>query len=283
MDIISKLKNQTEHLRPSEKKVANIILADLNFAANASIGDLAEKANVSHASITRLAKAIGCTNVRDFKVQIAKSLAIAERFTSNEPVRKKEIPEIYNSIIRSLEHNAGLIDEATITRAVNIIAKTKHALIYGVGGGSTIMSKEFHNRIFRLGVYSNAYSDPMLMRMTASNISKGDCVICLSLGGYSPDVEAAALIAKEYDAVIISICPEGSLSKISDIHIPIEIKETEYIFKPSTSRYVMMAVIDIIASELAVKNQKKSRDKLRRLKHHLDKHRPGPDRLPLGD
>jgi len=82
---------------------------------------------------------------------------------------------------------------------------------------------------------------------------------------------------------VVAICPEGDLSKIADVHLPIEIKETEYIFKPSTSRYVMMAAIDILATELAVKNQRKSREKLRRLKAHLDEHRAGPDRLPLGD
>ena len=35
--------------------------------------------------------------------------------------------------------------------------------------------------------------------------------------------------------------------------------------------------------QIAVLNQRKSREKLRRIKHELDEHRHGPERLPLGD
>ena len=57
----------------------------------------------------------------------------------------------------------------------------------------------------------------------------------------------------------------------------------------------MMAAIDILSSELAMKNQRTSREKLRRLKTHLDAHRAQHSsnnrdvideqlhRLPLGD
>lgn len=283
MDIVSKINSQLAHLRPSEQKIARLILTDVGYAASTSINELAEKAGVSHASITRLARALDCTNVREFKLKLAQSHALEERFTSDKTVEKKEIPEIYHSIIRALEHNADHITQKMLANAVELISQARHVLIFGVGGGSTVLAQECHNRLFRLGVLSNAYSDPMLMRMTASNIDKHDVVLCLSLSGYSPDVEKSAQIAKQYGANIIAICPEGDLSKLADVHLPIEIKETEYIFKPSTSRYVMMAAIDILATELAVKNQRKSREKLRRLKSQLDEHRGGPDRLPLGD
>ncbi len=36
------------------------------------------------------------------------------------------------------------------------------------------------------------------MRMTAASVDKGDVVLCLSLSGYSPEVEAAVQIAKDY-------------------------------------------------------------------------------------
>ncbi len=283
MDIISRINIQLPHLRLSEQKVAKLILEDIQYASQASINDLASKAKVSHACITRLSKALDCENVRDFKLQLAQAHALQERFTSNKMLARKDIPEIYHAIIRSLEHNATLISDQTVSAAVELIAKANHVLIFGVGGGSTVLAQECHNRLFRLSVHSNPYSDPMLMRMTASNIDKNDVVICLSLGGYSPDVEAAAKIAQGYGGHVVAICPEGDLAEVADIHMPIEIKETEYIFKPSTSRYVMMAAIDILATELAVKNQRKSREKLRRLKAHLDEHRAGPDRLPLGD
>ncbi len=283
MDIVPRIKERLQYLRAAEKKVALFILENLVFSANAPIAELAEKIEVSAASITRLAKALDCKNVRELKLKLAQSAAVGERFISDKLIEKKSIPTIYRSIHEILELNTGLISEATIEKVGKLIANAEQVLIYGVGGGSRISSQEFQYRLFRLDVKSNAYSDPVLMRMTAAAVDPGDMVICLSLSGESPDVYAAANIAKEYGAKVVSICPKGTLAKRADFHLEIKTDESDYIFKPSAARYVMLATIDILASEVAVKNQRKSREKLRRLKHHLDEYRPGAKRYPLGD
>ncbi|GGO70080.1 MurR/RpiR family transcriptional regulator [Bowmanella pacifica] len=283
MDIVSRINSRLAHLRPSEQKVARFILDDLTFAASAPINELADKAGVSHASITRLARALECTNVRQLKMLLAQSAAVGERFINNKPVDRKDIPAIYQAIHEILDLNAGLISDSDLQSASQFVTQADHVLIFGVGGGSTVMAQECHNRLFRLEVKSNAYSDPMMMRMTASTVNKDDVLICLSLSGVSPDVQSAAQISQEYGAQVVAICPDGPLAKIADIHLPIQTREADYIFNPSASRYVMLAAIDMLASEVAVKNQRKSREKLRRLKHHLDEHRRGSERLPLGD
>ncbi|GGD59934.1 MurR/RpiR family transcriptional regulator [Lacimicrobium alkaliphilum] len=283
MDIVSRIQNQLSHLRPAEQKVARYILKDINFAASASINELAASAKVSHASITRLAQALDCKNVRELKMLLAQSAAVGERFIADEPVSRQEIPPVYQAIQDILDINAGLISDQDIQSAGQLLTRAGHVLVFGVGGGSTFMAQECQNRLFRLEVKSNAYSDPMLMRMSAATVNKDDAVLCLSLSGVSPDVMASALIAKEYGAHLLAICPEGPLADVADLHLPIKTQEAEYIFNPSASRYAMLAAIDVIAGEVAVVNQRKSREKLRRLKHHLDEHRKGSERLPLGD
>ncbi len=283
MDILARIEQRIAHMPPSEQKVAELIKNDLENTAQMAIHQLADKVGVSHATITRLAKTLDCQNVRDLKLQLAQAAAVGKRFNQSAPLDKKDIPAIYQSIHDILSLNAGLLTDDLVQQASQLITQAGHCLIFGVGGGSTIMAQECHNRLFRLSVKSNAYSDPMLMRMTAATVNIDDVVICLSLSGESPDVNAAASIAKEYGAKVIAICPQSELSNIADVHLPIKTQEVDYIFKPSASRYVMMAAIDILASEVAVKNQRKSREKLRRLKLQLDEHRSGDDRSPLGD
>lgn len=289
MDIVNSIKEGLGHFSPAEEKVARFILSDLNFAANAAINELADKAQVSHATITRLAKTLHCVNVREFKLKIAQSAAVGERFTNEDAVEKHDISHVYQSVNDILNLNSGLIKDDIVTAVSEIICSAKHCLIFGVGGWSSLMAHECHNRFFRLGIHSNSHSDPMMMRMTAATVDKDDVVICLSLGGVSPDVHNAAQIAKEYGARILAICPDGELASFADFHLPIKTQESDYIFKPSASRYVMLAAIDILSSELAVQNQRKSREKLRRLKIQLDEHRdeagsgPSSNRLPLGD
>lgn len=283
MDIIGHIKEIEQHFSVSEKKVAQYLIENLEYSTSAAIGDLASKIGVSNATITRFAKTLDCKNVRELKLKLAQSVAVGDRFLSEKQIKKKDIPAIYKSIHEILNLNVGLFDEQTISRASELIVAAKHVLIFGVGGGSTIFAQECLYRFFRLDIQCNAHNDPMLMRMAAATINKNDVVLCLSLSGYSPDVIEAAKIAKDYGAHIITICPTAPLSKIADIHLPILTDEKDYIFKPSASRYVMLATIDILASELAVKNQKQSREKLRRLKYHLDEHRQTCKRAPLGD
>tara|TARA_R110001606_G_scaffold42610_7_gene113634 strand:- start:7425 stop:8276 length:852 start_codon:yes stop_codon:yes gene_type:complete len=283
LDIVSRIKERLGHLRQSEQLVAQLILADLQYAASASISDLAQRAKVSHASITRLAKALGCDNVRDMKLQLAQSLAVGERFISENASVREDIPAIYKAIHDILDINAGLIEQSQIEEAAHCIAESRHTLIFGVGGGSSVVAQECHNRLFRLDVLSNAYSDPVMMRMTAASVDISDVVVVLSLTGLANDLIDAANIAKDYGAKVIAVCPESALADIATIHLPIKTNESDYIFTPSTGRYAMLAAVDILASEVAILTQKKSREKLRRIKHELDEYRQGPDRAPLGD
>jgi RpiR family carbohydrate utilization transcriptional regulator len=283
MDIVSRIQNSLATLRPAEQKVAQYVLDNLSFAAGASISELAEKVQVSQASITRLARALHCENVRDLKLKIAQSAAVGARFIEEQDTKTVKRPIVYQAIHDILELNAGLITDELLKKACDLVTQTQHVLLFGVGGGSTVMAQECHHRLFRLEIRSNAYSDPMLMRMSAATVNKGDVVIALSLSGESPDVLAAARIAQEYGAQLIAICASGSLSAVADVHLPIKTQESDYIFQPSASRYVMLAAIDMLASEVAIRNQRKSREKLRRLKLHLDEHRQGAERSPLGD
>ncbi len=284
LDIVSRITENFGHLRDAEKKVAQVVLEDLNFAANASITEMALKAQVSEATITRFAKAMECKNVRDLKVRLAQSLAVGQRFVSEVSTEPTGIKGIYEAIKSALDHNAQLITQELVDKGVELLGKARQVLIFGVGGGSTVMAQETQYRLFRLGIAATAYSDPMLMRMAAATMDNNDVIICLSLSGFSPDVLETAEIAQSYGAKIIAITKADTpLHKVADIVLPIEPIETDYIFKPTASRYAMMAAIDVLATELAIKHKRKSREKLRRLKHNLDLHRGGEDRLPLGD
>ena len=105
-----------------------------------------------------------------------------------------------------------------------------------------------------------------------------------SLEYTSIKAEQAAAIARQYGAKVIAITKPGSqLAANADIVLGLQAPETDFIYKPSASRYAMLAIIDVLATEVAKLNKRKSRDKLRRVKLSLDSHRGGDDRQPLGD
>ncbi len=163
------------------------------------------------------------------------------------------------------------------------LSDARQILALGMGGGSTICAQEIQYRLFRLGLPVVSQSDGLLVRMMSSAVTPQDVVIVLSLGGYTREIIESAAIASQYGAKVIAITPAGTpLAEQADLVLPLLVRENDYIFKPSTSRYAMLAMVDVLATELAMANKPQAKGKLRRIKLALDSHRGGVDRQPLG-
>ncbi|MEX3241250.1 MurR/RpiR family transcriptional regulator [Serratia quinivorans] len=283
IDIISRITERFIELSSAEKRIAQFILDDAEAVTALPIAELARQANVSQASITRFAKALGCRDVRDLKVKLAQSLAVGQRFIHEEP-DLEGIQGIYESIINVLNINRRSLDDAALAKAVELLSGARQIVAMGMGGGSTLCAAEIHHRLFRLGLPVTAQSDGLLVRMMAAVVSRQDVVVALSLGGYTQEVVESAAIARQYGAKVVVIAPAGTpLAAQADVLLALVVQENDYIYKPSSSRYAMLAMVDVLATALAMANKRQSRDRLRRIKLALDSHRGGADRQPLGD
>ncbi|HDG1690542.1 TPA: MurR/RpiR family transcriptional regulator [Kluyvera georgiana] len=283
IDIISCITDRFVELTATEKRIAQFILDDVQTATTLPIAEMAKLTETSQASITRFARAIGCKDVRELKVKLAQSLAVGQRFILDVP-DLEGVQGIYETIINVLEMNRRALDPDSLSRAVEWLSGARQILAIGMGGGSTICAQEVQFRLFRLGLPVVSQSDGLLVRMMCSAVSPNDVVLALSLGGYTQEVVDSAAIARQYGAKVIAITPEATpLAENADLVLPLIVRENDYIFKPSTSRYAMLAMVDVLATELAVVNKAETKNRLRRIKLALDSHRGGADRQPLGD
>lgn len=283
IDIISCITDRFVELTATEKRIAQFMLDDVQSAATLPIAEMARLTETSQASITRFARAIGCKDVRELKVKLAQSLAVGQRFILDVP-DLEGVQGIYETIINVLDINRRALNPASLKKAVEWLSNARQILAIGMGGGSTICAQEVQFRLFRLGLSAVSQSDGLLVRMMCSAVTSNDVVVALSLGGYTPEIIESAAMARQYGAKVIAITPEETpLAANADIVLPLIVRENDYIFKPSTSRYAMLAMVDVLATELAMANKQQAKDKLRRIKLALDSHRGGVDRQPLGD
>ena len=128
--------------------------------------------------------------------------------------------------------------------------------VFGMGGASAVLAQEVQSRLVRLGYPIAVYTDAVLLRMVAATLDEArrgaDPV------GLGPDAEilGAARIVKQYRARIVAITDATSpLAEMADVVLPIRTDETDFIYKPSASRYAMMLAIDLLATELAMLHQ----------------------------
>ena len=286
-DIVARIAERAPELRSAERKVAALILDDLTGASRASIGALAERAQVSVATVTRFAKAVGCRDVRELKLRLAQAAAVGQRFL--QPGAQADAPEplatrVFDELQTALTHNHQLLCQAPVAQAAAAMREARMIYVFGMGGGSTALADEMRFRLVRLGRPVATYQDGLLQRMVASTVSRDTVLIALSTTGRVPEMVENCQIARSYGATVIALtAPASPLARLADWLIPIVAFETDFIYKPSSSRYAMMMALDVLVTELAVSQGDESRELLRRMKHALDTHRGGGDRQPLGD
>lgn len=282
-DIVYHIRASRERLSVTEQKVADAVLADIDFAAQANINELAERAGVSIATISRFARSVDCSDIRELKHKLTRACAVGERFLAPRLEESAFYGRIVADVEATLHDHLSRFAEADFQAAAAMIASARMVYVLGMGGASTMLADELQFRLARLGQPVASYHDAVFGRMVAATLTPEHTLVMLSTTGVTPELLAAAEIAQGYGARIVALTrAESPLARLASVVIPLSLEETDFIFKPSASRYAMLLAIDILATELALARKPESQELLRRVKLALDHYRGG-DRLPLGD
>jgi RpiR family carbohydrate utilization transcriptional regulator len=289
-DIVGLIRQAASTLRPAERRVAEAILADVGLAVHGSAADIARQAGVSEPTVTRFSRAVGCRGVRELKVRLAQSMVVGRIYIEPPPHAGTDLaqPALWRSVFQEIRRAISLVEEqlrrADLERAAEAIAACTRLAAFGVGGGSTIAAAEVEHRFFRIGTAVTHSSDPRLMRMVASTMTRNDVVVAISTTGNSTDVADAAAIARSYGALVIAITkPQSRVAANADIVLGIHIPEAPDALKPTASRYALLAVIDLLATSTAYLKPAEAQDRMRRIKYELVKSTDGNADEPLGD
>ncbi len=289
-DILSQIRDTYGELRPAERRVADVVLADVTFSVDASNAEIARRADVSEPTVTRFCRAIGCDGVRDFKLKLAQSVVVGRLYLS--PIPPPEPSEdgspLWNVVFGEARNALTLversIDPADIVRAAELVAGAHQVLVFGLGGSSTALAQETQNRLFRYGVVVSAHSDPYVMKMTASALKPNDVVIAISGTGRTREVVEAVTLARHYRARTIAItAPDSQLAAEAELALTVDVPEFPDPLKPTASRYAFLAIIDLVSTAVGYRLDPDARETLRRIKYTVLSHRKGKVLEPLGD
>ncbi|MBB3134548.1 DNA-binding MurR/RpiR family transcriptional regulator [Rhizobium pisi] len=287
MDIFSTLQEDKGRLSPSESRIAEIIVNDFEFAVNASIIELAERAEVSPPTVTRFCRRLGCESFSDFKVQLARTAHIGVRYLKPES-KSTDPADVAQDIITKAQNALFLLhrslDLAAIEAAVSHIAKADMIYAFGSGGNSSMIADELQNRLFRLGLRITASSDHSMQLMMAAAARPGDVLIGSSFSGRNMELVRAFELARNTKVKTIALTQTASpVAKAAEIVVPIDLPEGNNIYRPTSTRIAYIATVDILSSLVAYAVQPKATTTLRRIKQQLVIHRDGDDRQLLGD
>ncbi len=288
MDIFAALSDGHDRLTALEKRLARLVLDDPEFAVNASIVDLAERAEVSPPTVTRFCRRLGFQGYPDFKLQLARSAYVGLRYlnpataetTTPASVAEDILTKAQNALFQM--HQA--LDIAAVERAAAALAGAEMIRAFGSGGNSSMIVHELANRLFRLGCRVSASSDHGMNLMIAAACVPGDVVFGSSFSGRNNELVRCFRVLRERGVPTIALTQSGSpVAGAADIVIAIDLPEGVNIYRPTSTRFAFLAVIDIIANLIAYADRPRSTRLLRGIKEQLVRYRDEDDRQILGD
>lgn len=286
-DLISALSDEEGRLSAMEKRLAEVVLADMTYATNASITEIAARAGVSPPTVTRFCRRLGCSSFSDFKVQLARSAYVGLRYLKPESVTSTPA-EVAEDIVTKAQtalfqmHRA--LDLAAVERAVALISSAQMVHAFGSGGNSAMIATELQNRLFRLGVRISASNDHGMHLMISAAAEPGTVVVGSSLSGRNHEMVRCFALLRERGIATIALTQPGTpVAGAADLVIPIDLPEGRNIFRATSTRFAFLAVVDIIANLVAYADKPRSARILRGIKEQLIRHRDGDDRQLLGD
>ncbi len=287
LDIVGILQTEKDEFTRSERALTEIVLADVESVLKMSIVDLAAQADVSPPTVTRFCRRLGCDSYADFKVRLAQSRFVGQRYfaptagpSSVQEIAQGVVNGIQSTIYETFDH----LDFAAIERAAESIVKSSFVLAFGSGGASSNMASEVETRLFRLGIRIASTDDHQLQMMRAASAPAGTLVIAFSMSGNNVQLAKALTIAGEYGLTRVVFTRSGSpVADQADILVPVRWHENSDILRPSPGRYAFLATIDVLSQTIATRLGQPAIASMRRIKHQLIVNRDGEDGQPLGD
>ncbi|MCB8819650.1 MurR/RpiR family transcriptional regulator [Microvirga rosea] len=289
-NLIEAIEQIAPSLKKAERRVATLVLQDIEGTTRTSIKSFAAQAQVSEPTVMRFARRVGCDGFSAFKMRLAQDFAVGRMYIEAERKVQAGDPgttaqRVFQSGMDALATAFAGLDENLLSEAAAIIAQAGRIVCLGVGGSSAVMAQEMENRLFRFGLPVTASADPYKQQMLAAIAEKSDAFLIFSVTGKPNSlVEAAGIAAGRGAAVIAVTLPDSPLAQRATLLLPLVIPGDEVHFNfPNRTRYGQLLVIDCLSAIVGAMKQPASARRLHRIRTTLLALHGHTEAQPIGD
>ena len=264
-------------LRKSDRKVADLVLADPNRILNATVAETAAAAGVSEPTVIRFCAAIGCNGFQDFKLRLAQSIALGTPATHSvlldtDPP-EAVVEKIFDYTITSLDWARHHLDKEALTQAIGILEAAKCIEFFGFGA-SGIVARDAQQKFPLFGVPCGAQLDSHQQIMVASMMKAGDVAVVISNTGMTRSIIEVARTARENGAKVIGLTGfDTPLATFCDVTLIVETLDNTNIYTPTISRIAALVVIDVLSTAVALRRDEAHLRRYQRMKRRLTEFR----------
>ncbi|GAB1530468.1 MULTISPECIES: MurR/RpiR family transcriptional regulator [Bacillales] len=241
-----------DQLKPSERKVADYILAHPEDVVKLSVQKLAEYSGVSEATIIRLARSLNMKGYQELKLRVAGDLTKQTAMGSYQEIMMEgSVESIMQAVswnnIQSIQDTLSVLSNEEVKKAVDVLSVARKIDVYGVGA-SAVIADDIRQKFSRINLWCEAYSDFHAQLTSAVTLTEKDVVIGISYSGQTEDIIQSLTEAKQQGATIITLTKFGPspVAELANIRLFTSSVEKSIRSGAMASRIAQLNVIDIL-------------------------------------
>ncbi|MET4782744.1 MurR/RpiR family transcriptional regulator [Glaciihabitans sp. UYNi722] len=271
--VANRIQSRLPEMSDVMAKIAEYLLEHPQAPLKLSIGQLAEQAGTSAATVTRFCRMIGFAGYAPFRVSIATDFGrstardswktdIGRAFGPDDSPADV-LSTLINAHSRTLRETAAAIDLPAMKLISQRIAQSTHVDIYGVGG-SAMLADEMQARLYRIGINTHMWAE-VHTGLTSAAIQNTSCVaIGISNTGRTEETIQMLTEAGRAGALTVAISndPTSPLAEAADLRIITSVYEQFLQPDDLSAKHGQLLVLDLLYLLIAQENFDRSTDSL---------------------
>lgn len=280
----SRIRSVRAEMPEAVARVADFLLTSSQAPLTLSIGELAERAGTSAATVTRFCRMIGYSGYVALRVGVATDLGRSASLASwatdiGGEFQPDDSPEGLLSMLigthtRTLREATSAIDLAVVSEVAGRIARSSHVDIYGVGG-SAMLAEELQGRLYRIGINAYAWSEVHLGLTSAAILDAKSVAIGISATGRTEETIQVLAQARRSGALTVGISnnPTSPLAELAELSILTAVSEQFLEPDDLSAKHGQLLVLDLLYLLVARANPDRSSAKLAASAQAVSTHR----------
>lgn len=250
-------------LSPSQRQIADCLIANMNEAALWGVEDLAAKSQTCVATVVRFAKKLdysGYLEMRKALVSAAKKhYGRGEQLLQAPMQASATLLEVVRRDLRNLETLVQAVDESLLQRVVKQVRDSRIRLIIG-DGVSALMARQFAYLLINTGL-PVMEGNPADFATQVGLLDTKDLLVAISITPYTQETLDAAAYARKRGIPVLAFTDSlnSPLAKSATLALPIP--GENLLFSHSVTAFGVLA--HAIATSIASQTPQQTLSKLR--------------------
>ena len=245
-----------DDVSPTQKIILDYIIENPHKVTKMSIRDLAHNTYASSSTIVRLCRLVGFDGFIELKQAILVDLATLESYDSNKDIEESNsidqiISKVTESNINSLKETKAIIDEKTIETCIDLLAKSRNVIIFGIGS-SYCVGEDMFLKLLRINHPCQLSEDLHSQRVMAKNSTNDDVALIFSYSGETKEMIESLKLCKENNTPTIAVTRYAKTPISNNADYVLYVSAAEPLFRKGamSSRIAQLNIIDILYTGL---------------------------------